>query len=105
MNRTRERASNAVPKDSLVNMGLPEFAFVHVRGNKPGERIGVAERGELGYKQSQRDMPNENEAQVEARIEMLNTDLGVTKAQRMAMEAGSMWGWHVPGANPKVWMD
>jgi uncharacterized glyoxalase superfamily metalloenzyme YdcJ len=30
----------------------------------------------------------------------INADLGVTKAQAEAMAAGSMFGWHVPAANP-----
>jgi hypothetical protein len=29
----------------------------------------------------------------------LNDELGITPAQREAMDAGSMWGWEVPGAN------
>ena len=31
--------------------------------------------------------------------------MGVTKAQAAAMEAGSMFGWHVPGADPKNYDD
>ena len=30
-----------------------------------------------------------------------NEHLGVTEAQRHAMEVGSMCGWNVPGADPK----
>ncbi len=33
----------------------------------------------------------------------LNAEMGVTKAQREAMEIGSMWGWEVPGANPNAY--
>ena len=30
-----------------------------------------------------------------------NRDMGVTPAQKMAMEIGSIWGFDVPGANPE----
>jgi len=32
-----------------------------------------------------------------------NADMGVTPAQREAMEIGSMWGWDVPGADPDIY--
>lgn len=32
-----------------------------------------------------------------------NERLGVTQAQRLAMETGSMHGWDVPGADPTVY--
>lgn len=34
--------------------------------------------------------------------DLFNRDLGVTNAQRMAMEIGSIFGWDVPGANPDM---
>lgn len=36
----------------------------------------------------------------DAFADLLNERMGVTKGQRAAMEAGSLFGWHVPGANP-----
>lgn len=35
--------------------------------------------------------------------EEFNAEIGVTEAQVSAMEAGSMFGWEVPGANPEIW--
>ncbi|HLY47624.1 MAG TPA: hypothetical protein VKR21_00375 [Solirubrobacteraceae bacterium] len=32
--------------------------------------------------------------------DLLNEQMGVTKGQRAAMEAGSLFGWAAPGANP-----
>lgn len=33
-------------------------------------------------------------------VDILNERMGVTKAQRMAMEAGSVFGWDIPASNP-----
>lgn len=37
--------------------------------------------------------------------ERFNARHGVTKAQRLAMEIGSMFGWEVPGADPDSHID
>ncbi len=48
---------------------------------------------------SRRDTPEE--ARMNA--DNLNQQMNVTKAQEMAMIAGSTFGWHVPGADPAIW--
>ena len=78
--------------------GLPEMCFSVI--SSTGELICI-KRGESGYyhsdwntndKQRNREMADDH-----------NESLGVSKAQRLAMETGSMHGWHVPGADPKTY--
>ena len=55
--------------------------------------------GETGYYPSEWDTGGKKR-NVELADE-LNENLGVTPAQRQAMEVGSLAGWDVPGADPK----
>ncbi|MBR3381010.1 MAG: hypothetical protein IKG72_13050 [Bacillus sp. (in: Bacteria)] len=77
---------------------LPECCYSINQTENPLTLI-VIKKGESGYYRT--DYPNaaNPEAAKEWRDEM-NDRLGVTKAQRAAMEVGSMLGWDVPGANP-----
>ena len=76
--------------------GLPEMCFSTLPST--GQLICI-KRGESGCYPSEWDtgdkMKNVDLA------DDLNEKLGVTHAQRQAMEIGSMAGWDVPGANPK----
>ena len=78
-----------------VAEGLPELCFSTLRTT--GQLICI-KRGESGYYPSQWDT-GDKERNVELADE-LNERLGVTPAQRQAMEIGSMAGWDVPGADP-----
>lgn len=53
------------------------------------------ERGEMGFK------PIYSRKSADE----LNAAEGVTPEQRQAMLAGSMFGWHVPGADPEFYQD
>ena len=78
-----------------VAKGLPELCFSTLAST--GQLICI-KRGGSGYYPSPRDTGNK-ERNVELADE-LNENLGVTPAQRQAMEIGSMAGWDVPGADP-----
>ncbi len=75
--------------------GLPEMCFSTLRTT--GDLICI-KRGETGYYPS-----DWNTGDKKRNVELandLNEQLGVTMQQRKAMEAGSMFGWNVPGADP-----
>ena len=78
-----------------VAEGLPELCFSTLRTT--GQLICI-KRGESGYYPSDWDT-GDKERNVELADE-LNENLGVTPAQRQAMEIGSLAGWAVPGADP-----
>ena len=59
----------------------------------------ILKKGEIGYwKTNYGPAPSYEEAN--EWCDLVNTNLGVTRAQRMAMEHGSMFGWDIPAANP-----
>lgn len=78
-----------------LRSSLPEKCFSYLEST--GEMI-IITKGEKGYiptGASGKDMtPREA-------VDAANKTIGVTKAQEAAMVAGSMFGWQVPGADPK----
>ena len=80
--------------------GLPERCFSTLASN--GHLICI-KRGETGYYPSDWDT-GDKERNVEM-ADVLNEKLGVTPAQRQAMEIGSMAGWDVPGADPAKYLE
>ena len=75
--------------------GLPELCFSTLKST--GQLICI-KRGETGYYPAA-GSSLDKEANIEA-ADSYNERLGVTPAQRQAMEVGSMFGWDVPGADP-----
>lgn len=70
--------------------GLPDHCFSTSRTT--GQVIAI-KRGEPGY----------YPIQTRSTAKKLNEVIEVTTAQVEAMEAGSMFGWDVPGANPALY--
>ena len=59
----------------------------------------IIKQGETGYYKTDLDMGDK--AQNAALVDEYNQKLGVSKAQAQAMLSGSIFGWHIPAADPK----
>lgn len=78
-----------------LRSSLPAQCYSTLAGT--GEVI-LVKKGESGYYKTDLDMGDK--AKNRALVEEYNQKLGVTKAQESAMQAGSMFGWHTPAADP-----
>ena len=78
---------------------LPETCYVWLETTN---EVGVITRGKSGYFPTPKDAftirPGESGKET---VDMLNMELGVTKAQASAMAMGSMFGWDTKAADPK----
>lgn len=63
------------------------------------KEIVIIKRGESGYYQT--GIHAKNKAEGMKIVDEYNQKLGVSKAQAAAMEAGSMFGWNIPAADPR----
>lgn len=89
--RMRDNGIMVIP----LRSSLPDKCFSYLEST--GEMI-VITKGEKGYIPT--GASGENMTPREA-VDAANKTIGVTKAQEAAMVAGSMFGWQVPGADPK----
>ena len=78
---------------------LPEMCYSVL--NTTNEII-VVKRGETGYYPTGWE-PAKDRSAAEEWCDLLNERLEITKAQRKAMEVGSMFGFDVPGINPEYY--
>ena len=82
-------------QNSELAHSLPETCYGILAST--GDVI-IIKNGEPGYYRT--DINAGSKEENVALVDELNAKAGISKAQRAAMEAGSMFGWHVPGANP-----
>ena len=74
---------------------LPQLCYAV---NGVTEKVISIKLGESGYHETSIVTSGREESQ--RMVDYFNGRLGVTPAQRDAMYAGSMFGYHVPAANP-----
>ena len=79
---------------------LPETCFATLPGQ--GDLI-ILKRGETGYYRSDWETGDKNQNQEIA--DLHNRQCGITPAQVMAMQVGSIAGFQAPGANPQIYYD
>ncbi len=80
-----------------VRVELPEICFSVLASSYGLIKIRRGGKGYYPCYDKNADDPKSNREFADDR----NVKLGVSKAQEQAMLAGSMFGWHVPAANPK----
>ena len=83
-------------KETVMNKlahdrGLPRYCYGFIPTSQEEIRIDIAESGYT---------PVGRDGNMKHVLEM-NRELGVTRQQMEAMKVGSMFGWNVPGADPK----
>ena len=71
--------------------GLPLYCYGYLPTTGEEIRIDFATSGYTPYRKLKSDKD----------VKEINREIGVTPAQAEAMKVGSMFGWNVPGADPK----
>lgn len=78
-----------------ISKNLPDVCYIF----EPScGGVCAIKKGTTGY-YAVKDYPNYDQSLVDR----LNDRLGVTPAQVKAMHAGSMFGWHIPAADPATY--
>ena len=83
----KDMVMNKLAKDK----GLPLYSYAYLPTTQEEIRIDIAQSGYT---------PIRKQGNGRAANEM-NRELGISPAQAEAMKVGSMFGWNVPGADPK----
>jgi len=89
--RVKQSGKTVVP----LRASLPNICYSVLPNT--GEAI-VVTKGESGYQQADSQMGSKEENRLLA--DRQNKILGISKAQEAAMQAGAMFGWEVPAADP-----
>ncbi len=96
-NEIRETRSATIPWMDLINRGLPHVCVSYHPSSGGIVALKLGSMGywpisiaELGYEEG-------------VTVDHINEQMGVDAAQRQAMEAGAMFGFHVPGAFPEYY--
>jgi hypothetical protein len=92
-NEVRETRSALIPQETLERRGLP--AYCYALHPSTGE-VTMIRRGQMGY----HVFPDDGTGLT---VDDLNRAIDVSPAQREAMIAGSIFGFHVPGADPAMY--
>ncbi len=95
-----EHIENLGYKVIPLRSSLPEKCYVYVESENV---IGLVERGEKGYIPSD-EKATESMSKKES-ADYLNNEMGVSRAQAAAMNAGSIFGWDVKAADPAYYDD
>lgn len=83
--------------------GKFDKAYTFVKGNKPGERIGIVAYNETGYYATNIDDVNQTEEQVEEAVAYLNKRLDIPEDVAESMRYASLFGWDAPIADRAHW--
>lgn len=90
--RMEQNANTVIP----LRSALPETCYGTL--SDTGDVI-IIKKAETGYYKT--DIEGGSKDQNRQLVDEYNRKLGVSKAQAEAMSAGSLFGWDVPGADPK----
>lgn len=82
-----------------LRSSLPRKCFALLPSN---EDVIIIERGKSGYERAGLTSKEQTPQEI---VDTFNDTMGVSKAQAAAMQAGSMFGWDTPAANPRNYDD